>query len=352
MFAHSGLCRLPRRPFCSLASGLALALGLALGSSAAAAPREDPAALLASAQAKLDAGDAAAALPLAERAIKLDGKLARGYLLRGTARLMLGEQERGSQDLDKAIALDPTLRQAFLNRAALAMVERRYPAALADFQRARDLAPDDPDGHLNVGAAELLLGQVDVAARTFERYLAARPGDARAQYLVARNYALAGYAGLAVQSLQQAVALDEKMRAAARMDGTFRVLADNPRFQQVLNTDGWQPPPGALQARRTYAGAGYRAGQGPLLGATLDALRAVREPYEPRLDVGTEWAVVWGAMRVKISDAADGQGVVEVTAAADRFSAADWQRRSDLLLDSIQIQLAKRKAPGLPPPQG
>jgi tetratricopeptide (TPR) repeat protein len=320
---------------------LAAALLLLAAPLAVHAAKEDAAALLAAAQAKLDAGDPAGALPLVERALKADGKLAAGYFARSTAHLMLGEQERGRADLDRAIALDPTLRQAYLNRAALAIAEGRHEPALLDFRRAREIAPDDPDGHLNVGAAELLLGRLDEAAKSFESYLAARPSDATAQYLVARNYAVGGYAGLAVQSLQQAIALDERMRASARMDASFRSLADNPRFQSLLNTDAYRPPAGAHAARREFDAA-YLAGRGPLLGATLDALQALREPYEPRLDVGNEWAVVWGTMRIKISEAAGGRGIVELSAPAERFSAADWQRRSDMLLDSILVQLARR----------
>jgi tetratricopeptide (TPR) repeat protein len=328
-----------------LASALQLVVVFGGATGALAASRQDPAALLADAQVKLDAGDAAAALALAQRALDANAQLATGYLLRGSARLVLGDAERGRADLDRALALDPNLRQAYLNRAGFAMVERRYDAALADFQRARELAPDDADGHLNVGAAELLLGRLDDAARSFERYLAARPQDATAQYLVARNYALAGYAGLAVQSLQRAVALDERMRAAARMDVTFRELAANPRFQEVLNTDRYRPPQGAWLASRTFRGAAYSAGHGPLLAATLDALQTLREPYEPRLDVGNEWAVVWGGMRVKIQDAPDGNaGVVELSAAPGNFAAEEWKRRSDLLLNTIELQLARRKA--------
>jgi tetratricopeptide (TPR) repeat protein len=314
---------------------------------ALAAGRQDAAALLADAQTKLDAGDASAALALAQRALDADAQLAGGYLVRGSARLMLGEAERGRQDLDRAIALDPQLRQAFLNRAAFAMAEGRNAEALADFQRARELAPEDADGHLNVGAAELVLGRLDDAAKSFERYLSAHPQDATAQYLVARNYALAGYAGLAVQSLQRAVALDERMRAAARMDVTFQELAANPRFQEVLNVDRFQPPAGAAQASRSFPNAAYAAGQGPLLAATLDALQTLRERYEPRIDVGNQWAVVWGDMRVKILDRPDGSGgIVELSAPPGKFAAADWKRKSDLLLNTIELQLARRRGSG------
>jgi hypothetical protein len=192
--------------------------------------------------------------------------------------------------------------------------------------------------------AELLLGRLDEAARSFETYLAAHPTDAQAQYVVARNYAMGGYAGLAISSLQKAVAMDERMRAAARTDANFAALESNPRYQGLLAHDGWRAPLGTRTARRSVPG-GYLAGRGPLLQATLDALHALREPYEPRVEVTPEWALLWGAMRIKLSDAPDGGGVVELSAVPGAMSAADWERRSDLLLDSIAVQVAKRARP-------
>ena len=324
---------------------LSCLLTLLLASPAVAgaqAGADDPARLVAAAEAKVEQGDALGALPLVERALKRDPKLARGYLVRSSARLILGEEAAGKQDLDRAITLDPSLRQAYLNRGAVAMAEGRNEAALADFQRARDLEPGDAGGHLNVGMAELLLGRLDAAARSFESYLAANPGQAQAQYMVARNYAMAGYAGLAISSLQQAVALDERMRAAARTDANFAALESNPRFQQLLALDSWRAPLGTKTARRSFGGA-YLAGRGPLLQATLDALHALREPYEARVEVTPEWALLWGAMRIKLYDAPDGQGVVEVSAAPGKIPAPEWERRSDALLDSIGVQVARRE---------
>lgn len=306
------------------------------------AAKEDPLQLLGTARARIDRGDAKGALPLLDRLIKQEPKLAVAYQQRATARIMEGDVAGGKADLDRAVALDPALRQAWLDRAAVAVSERRWDAALGDFQKARELDPGDPDGHLNVGAMELLLGRLDAAAQSFQGYLAAKPGDAQAHYLVARNYALAGYAGLAIQSLQLAIGLDERVRAAARADLNFSELATNPRFAELLRVDGYRPPPGTWTAQRAFSGA-YGAGRGPLLAATLDALHALRESYEPRLEVTPEWGLVWGAMRIKLYDDARGQGVVELSAPPDRFAAAEWEQKTDRLLTSIGVQLAKRR---------
>ncbi|HET9768738.1 MAG TPA: tetratricopeptide repeat protein [Thermoanaerobaculia bacterium] len=338
-----------RRRLC-LGAALALLVLLAAGAPARAA-KQDPAPTLAAAQAKLDAGDAAGALKLLDPLVKREPKLARGFLLRATARLMLGEAG-GKEDLDKALTLDPTLRQGWLDRAAVAVSERRYEAALADFEKARALDPADADGILNVGAVQLLLGRLDEASKSFQDYLGQRPGDAAAHYLVAKNYALTGYAGLAVQGLQQAIALDERMRASARGDANFADLMSNPRFQELLRADTYRAPAGALHAARVYPTA-YAAGRGPLLLATMDALQALGEGFDPRVEVTPEWALLWGTLgttgttRIKLSDDAKGQGQVALTAPATAMS-GEWQQRSARLLDAILIQLGKRRTIGGP----
>jgi tetratricopeptide (TPR) repeat protein len=322
-------------------SGLALLLVLALAAPLRAA-KDDPQAQLAAAQAKLQQEDPQGALAILEPLLKKQPKLAEGYRLRANARLML-DTPGGKEDLDHALQLDPTLRQAWLDRAGVAVAEKRYDAALADFQKAHELQPADPDSTLNIGAVQLLMGKLDAASQSFESYLGQKPRDGQAQYMVARNYALAGYAGLAVQHLQQAIALDERMRAAARGDANFTELQSNGRFQQLLAVDGYQLPAGGHHATRTFPGASYQAGKGPLLPATMDALQLLGEPLQPQVEVTPDWALLWGAMRIKLSDGRDASNV-ELTAPAEAMSAAEFQQRSNRLLETILVQVSKRRA--------
>ena len=92
----------------------------------------------------------------------------------------------------------------------------------------------------------------------------------------------------------------------------------------------------------------YGGGSGPLLQGVLDAMQLLPEPFEPQVEVTPGWAVIWGQMRVSVRDAAGG-GVVSLTAPVDRFTPAEWQRRTKRLFDSIYVQLAQRKAHGEPP---
>src|SRR4029079_12601293 len=250
-----------------------------------------------------------AALPLLDALLKKEPGNARALLLRSTARFQTADLEGGRKDLDRALELDPGLRQGWLNRAGLDIAAKRYDAALASLARAEQLAPGAPDNDLNTGAVLLLQGKLEPATQRFTSYLGKQRGSADALYLVATNYALAGYASLAVENLRQAVALDERSRLRARTDPNFSRLDANPRFGELLATDAWKPPAGSLTAARTYA-VPYGE-DGDLLGAVLGGLRGAGERFAPRVESAPAWALVWGDLRVKASRTAAGQGLVE-----------------------------------------
>lgn len=291
------------------------------------------------ARALVDSGQPDAAVEILDEL--LDGHDdAEAYLLRSTAHFMLGNEERGRRDLDRTLELDPRLRQAWLNRAALALAEESYPAALEAFLEAERLDPGADDNFLNLGAVRLLMGELDRASRNFEQYLERNP-DASSHYLVATNYAMAGYPGLAIRFLERAIQRNERIRVRARADPNFRSLEDNPRFQELLLTDSYQPPPGSHRAERAYS-LSYRRGEGPLLRVVLDALHALRLAYDPRVEVTPEWALIWSDMRIKLTDTADGEGRVVLTAPPQQLTPREFEERSDELLDRILIEIGKR----------
>ncbi len=329
----------PARPL-PILSLLALALAT-LATPLAAAPRT-AAQTLAKAQELVDANNPGQALPLLDDLLQREPANARALLLRSTARFLSDDLPGGKKDLDRALELDPTLRQGWLHRAALEVAGKRYDAALAAFAQAEKLDPRAPENDLNIGAVLLLQGKLQAASGHFQSYLGKQPGIADASYLVASNYAAAGYAALAVANLRRAVELDERSRLRARTDPNFAGLSNDPHYQELLATDGYRPPAGSHLASRTYDTA-YDQAEGSLLSAVVEAMQLAGERFDPRVETTPDWALLQGDLRVKVSRADDGKGLVQVSAPFERMQIKDWQRRTEKLFQQIAVQLYNRQ---------
>lgn len=310
---------------------------------ALAAPGPDP---LAAVQQAVDAGDSERALALLGPILKREPKNARALLLRSTARCIGGELDLCSKDLDQALALDPALRQGWLNRAGLAISEKRYDDAIAALAQAEKLDPAATDNAINLGAVYLLQGKLEPASREFERHLAASAGSAGAYYLVASNFALAGYSALAAQHLGRAIALDERSRVRARSDANFAEVAASRPFQTLLTTDSFVAAPGSSIASRIYRSPFKGAGS-PLLVAVLNALQIAGTPLDPSVEVTDEWALLWSDTRIKISRRSEQETALEISAPPGAFTPDAWDRRSRALFDSIDTELLKLERSGL-----
>lgn len=306
------------------------------------------------AQALLDEGRPAAALEALAPALRRNPDDAEALLLRSTARFVQGDTEAGRADLERALAIDPTLRQAWLNRAGLDLAEEHYDRALEALERARDLDPAALDNHLNLGAVLLLQGRLPEATEHFRSYLDAAGGTGEAHYLVATNYAGRGYARLAVENLRRAVEAGERYRLQARTDPNFQAIAEAPELEELFETDLHPPGPDDRVTHRSYPFA-FERGDGPLLSAVLEALRLVREPFDPRVEVTPGWALVHGELRVKVYDqaGADGEteGVVAISAPAGDVALAEWEQRVNRLLEAMELGLLRRGRTERPSPQ-
>lgn len=304
----------------------------------------DRTATLAKVQELLDAERPEEALALVEPLLSENPQDAPALLARSTARFMLGEFEGGRTDLDRSLALDPKQRRAWLNRAALDLAGEDYAGALEAFKKAEVLDPRATDNDLNIGAALLLQGQLRPASERFARYLEANPRSADAFYLVATNYAVAGYEALAIEHLRRAVDLDELARLRARTDPNFSDLRDNPRYQSLLSVDTYRPPEGAYTASQTFD-TPYDPEDGALLDAVVYTLQLSGRPFDPRVEVSDAWAVLRGDLRVKISNTLGNKGLVQVSAPAEAFTPAEWRERTEDLFRGIQVRLATRRRP-------
>jgi hypothetical protein len=200
----------------------------------------------------------------------------------------------------------------------------------------------------------LLQGKLQAASGRFESYLKKQPGIADASYLVASNYAAAGYAALAVANLRHAIELDERSRLRSRTDPNFTGLSNDPHYQEILATDSYRPPAAGHIATRTYD-TPYDPADGTLLSSVVEAMQLAGERFDPRVETTPDWALIEGDMRIKVSRGADGKGVVQASAPFERMPITDWQRRTAKLFQQIAVQLynrqiSKLKQKPVPPP--
>jgi len=324
-------------------------LSLALLFASPAVALEPPADSLGAAQVALDGEDPQEALRLLAPHLQSRPKDARALLLRSTARCMLGELEPCKADLEQALRIDPTLRQGWLNRSAIAISEQRYDDALASLREAERLDPAAPDNAVNLGAVELLRGDLPAASAQFRRYLERAPESADAWYLVASNYAHAGYAAFALEHLTRAIALDERSRALARSDANFADLASNRAFQQILSSDPYVPPPGSATAERKFD-TRYSGSDSPIFVAVLNAVQLAGLPLDPRVEVTPDWALLWSQFRIKLIGNSDGTTIVRLSAPPGTLSAAAWDRRivnfwADVESHLLRLELSAGREP-------
>jgi tetratricopeptide (TPR) repeat protein len=323
---------------------LALLLAFIAAPSPTAAQAPPPADPVAAAEAALDAQDPDRALRVLEPHLKKQPKDARALLARSTARCMLAELERCKADLDRALTLDPSLRQGWLNRSAIAISEERFDDALVALREAERLDPAAADNAINQGAVELLRGDLEAATRQFRRHLERSPEAADAWYLVASNYAHAGYAALALEHLTRAIALDERLRASARGDANFSDLTNNRAFQQLLNSDPYRPPPGAATAERKFETL-YSGSDSPIFVAVLNAVQLAGLRLDPRVEVTTDWALLWSEFRIKIERNRDSTTTVRLSAPPGTFAPTTWDRKvanfwADVESHLLRLELA------------
>lgn len=262
------------------------------------------------------------------------------FLLLSYGHLMLGDLGAARAALERSLDLDPRSIDAWLLEGAIELDQQNYDAAVAAFRRLQELEPGEASKYdLNIGAALALGGDVATASRHFNSYLRAHRTDAEAYYLVAKNYALAERFDLAVQHLEAAVRLDERMRPRIRRDPTFAPMSVYRPFARLLATDSYRPTPGAHYRRETFDEP-YDGGRGPLLTGVLNAVQLSGRRYDPSVEVTEGWALVWTDVRIKVADAPGGGGQIELSAPTDALSAEAWRALSDELVASVREQLA------------
>jgi hypothetical protein len=77
------------------------------------------------------------------------------------------------------------------------------------------------------------------------------------------------------------------------------------------------------------------------LGAVIDALQEAGITFESRVEVAPSWALIWGDWRIKVTNAAEGGGLVEITAHPEGWTEERWRQRTQSLFQHIATQLTR-----------
>ncbi|MDO8679305.1 MAG: tetratricopeptide repeat protein [Acidobacteriota bacterium] len=116
-------------------------------------------------------GNMAAAMPMLERALKIDPALAKTHYFMGTALKTLGRYEEALTHLQTAAAQYPRDRVVLGQIGRVQFLQRQFKDAIASFERVLAVDPEDLLAHYNLMLCYQGLGNTEAAAREQALYL-------------------------------------------------------------------------------------------------------------------------------------------------------------------------------------
>ncbi len=126
--------------------------------------------LLAAAVNAFGKGETKEALALAAKAIRLDPKKPKLYLVRGQMQDSLGEYREAVKDFSRAAELDPKLANAYDHRGSSYFKLGEFAKSVADFDRYLELKPEQKPGHWRRGISCYYAKKYDEGRKQFEAY--------------------------------------------------------------------------------------------------------------------------------------------------------------------------------------
>lgn len=171
-------------------------------------------------------GQAAAAVPLLERAIAVEPSYPEAHHSLGDAFVQLGRLEEAVRSLQKAVEIKPDNALAHNNLGSLLLKQKKAGEAIPHFHAALKVRPDFGEAFYNLGNAQLELGATDEALRSFQAAVAVWPECAAAHNNIANILFGAGKTAEAIRHLQQAVEHEPK-NISIRENLTKALLTEN-----------------------------------------------------------------------------------------------------------------------------
>ena len=155
----------------------------------------------------LQAGDAAAAISLIGRAVRVRGDAPAYHLSLGEAHRQAGDLASAGACYERARALDPDNPGALNNLGNLHMAEGRPDAALPHYEALVALRPDWADGHYNLANTLRAAARPGDAIAGYRQALALSPGHPGALVNLGQTLVETGAAEEAVPLIREALAV-------------------------------------------------------------------------------------------------------------------------------------------------
>jgi tetratricopeptide (TPR) repeat protein len=149
---------------------------------------------------------------------------------------VLGRKEEAIASYDKALEIKPDDDHVWYDRGNSHDVLGRKEEAIASYDKALEIRPDFDPAWNNRGYSLHGLGRKEEAIASYDKALEIRPGSHHAFYNKARCYASQNQIDLAIDCLQQAIALDPipMWKDKAKTDTDFDLIRDSDGFRALM----------------------------------------------------------------------------------------------------------------------
>ena len=156
---------------------------------------------------------------------------------KGNALTAIGQHDEAITSYDEALTIRPDDYEAHNGKgSALARLER-YDEAIISFDESLTIKPDYSRALLNKGTALVYLERYSEALASFDKALMFEPNNHEALLNKAWLYSLQGNTNDALNFLEEAIILNDDYRNLAKNDIAFDNIRQDPRFQELINTN-------------------------------------------------------------------------------------------------------------------
>jgi len=182
----------------------------------------------------LNAGNAAAAAELMEKAIAADNRKAEYHYNIALAYRALGRTEQVAAHLERAVALRGDYALAHLNLGNVRREQGRLPEAIACYERALALSPNAPDARFNLANMLSEQQRFDAAAANYRQVLGLIPNHAEALAGLGAAMLAQGQVREAISHFERALAL--KPNLPGGLEGLATAYLSSGDVQSALLT--------------------------------------------------------------------------------------------------------------------